>query len=115
MLGKNEVVLLAMNEKRGNVCIFYVIYRVKLLDTKVMLSNVKSTFYLIVDFMKDNAIPLNIDSFPPCLSANSLESFYKFEKGESRTTHPISWLVSAYIRAVTAPMLLPQMPMLLTV
>lgn len=69
----------------------------------------------MVDFKKLRAIPLKIDSPPPCFSASSFESFYKLEKGESRTRQPISWLESAYIKAVTAPMLLPQIPMLLTV
>jgi|LakMenEpi03Aug12_release.lakeMendotaPanAssembly.Ray.scaffolds.fasta_scaffold449306_1 hypothetical protein len=43
----------------------------------------------MVDLTKDNAIPLNIDNDPPCFSASSLESFYRFEKGESSTKHPI--------------------------
>ncbi len=69
----------------------------------------------MVDLMKDKAIPLKIDSPPPCLSANYLESFSRLENGESRTRQPISGLVSAYINAVTAPILLPQIPILLTV
>ena len=80
-----------------------------------MLNTSRLTFSLIVDFKKDKAIPLKIDKPPPCFYASSFESFSRLEKGESSTKHPISWLVSAYIKAVTAPMLLPHIPILLTV
>jgi len=42
-----------------------------------------------VDFKKDKAIPLKIESPPPCFSASYLDNFSKFEKGESSTKHPI--------------------------
>lgn len=75
----------------------------------------KLFFYFIVFLTNERAKPENIDKFPAYLSANSLHSFYKFENGESNTRHPISGFWSAYINAVTAPILLPQIPILLTV
>ena len=61
------------------------------------------------------AMPEKDDKELTYFSANYLQRSCRLEKGESSTTHPISWLVSAYINAVTAPILLPQIPILLTV
>ena len=65
--------------------------------------------------MKVRAMPENADSPLAYFLASSLQSASRLENGESKTTQPISWLASAYMRAVTAPILLPQIPMLLTV
>lgn len=89
MFGKNEIIVFPMDEKCGNECIFDVFDGVQSLNVEVVLNIVENTFYLIVDLMKESAIPLKTDNFPPCLSANSLESVSKLEKGESRTKHPI--------------------------
>jgi len=70
---------------------------------------------LIVDFTKDRANPENIDKPPAYLSASYEHNFYKFENGESKTKHAISGFESAYINAVTAPILRPHIPILLTV
>lgn len=80
-----------------------------------MPNQINCTFSFMVLFTKDNAIPENIDKLPAYLSANSLHNFYKFEKGESKTKQAISWFWSAYIKAVTAPILLPQIAILETV
>lgn len=115
MLGNYEDIIFAVNEKSRDVGVLDVGNWVQLLNTKVMLNVREDTLSLMVDLINESAIPLKIDNPPPCFSASSFESFSRLEKGESSTTHPISWLVSAYISAVTAPMLLPQIPMLLTV
>ncbi len=60
-------------------------------------------------------MPENMARFPACFAASSLQSFYKLEKGESKTKQAISGLRSAYIKAVTAPILRPQIPIVLTV
>lgn len=116
VLGDDEVIVLAVDEEGWDEGLLDVLSdRVQVLDIEVVLHQTSSTLSFIVDFKKLRAIPLKIDSPPPCFSASYFESFSRFEKGESKTTHPISWLASAYISAVTAPMLLPQIPMLLTV
>lgn len=115
MLGNYEDIILSVNKESRDVGVLDVRNWVQLFNTKVVLNVRKATLSLMVDLMNESAIPLKIDSPPPCFSASSFESFSRLEKGESSTTHPISWLVSAYISAVTAPMLLPQIPILLTV
>lgn len=115
MFGNYEDIVLAVNEESRDVSVFDVGDRVQLFNVEIVLNVRKATLSLMVDLMNESAIPLKIESPPPCLSASSFESFSRLEKGESSTTHPISWLVSAYISAVTAPMLLPQIPILLTV
>lgn len=115
MFGNDEYIVFSVDEKGRDVGVFDVGNRVQLLNAKVMLNVRKGTLSLMVDLMNESAIPLKMESPPPCFSASYFESFSRLEKGESSTTQPISWLVSAYISAVTAPMLLPQMPMLLTV
>jgi hypothetical protein len=115
MLGDDEVIVLPVDEESRDEGLLDVVNWIQFFDVEVMLDMQGFTLSLMVDLMKDKAIPLKIDSPPPCRSANSRESFSRFEKGESRTTQPISWLVSEYIRAVTAPILLPQIPILLTV
>ena len=62
---------------------------IKIFKAEIMLNLKGFTFSLIVDLRKLSAIPLKNESFPPCLSANYLDSFSKLLKGESRTTQPI--------------------------
>ena len=116
MFGGNEIVFFAVDEESRDKGFLYMLSDwVQVFNVKVMLNRLQITLSFMVDFTKLKAIPLKTDSPPPCFSASYFDSFYKFEKGESKTTQPISWLVSAYIKAVTAPILLPQMPILLTV
>lgn len=89
--------------------------RVNNSNIEVVLNIVKLTFYFIVFAIKDNAIPENTETIPPAnLSASYLHSFSRLLKGESHTIHAIYGFLSAYIRAVTAPILLPQSPIELT-
>ena len=90
MLGDDEVIVLAVYEEGRNEGILDVLDGVQLFNIEVVLPRGGFTFSFMVDSMKDSAIPLNTDSLPPCLSANYFDSFSKLEKGESRTTHPIS-------------------------
>lgn len=90
MFWQDEVVVLAMDEKGRNVGILHMLYGVQFLNIEVVLYCHTCTFYLTVDLTKDRAMPLKTANFPPCLSASSFDSFSKLEKGESRTTHPIS-------------------------
>jgi hypothetical protein len=89
MFGKNRFIIFPVDEKCRNECIFDVFYWVQILDAEVVLNIGGNNFYLIVDLMKESAVPLKSDNFPTCLSANSLESVSILEKGESRTRHPI--------------------------
>lgn len=49
-----------------------------------------------------------------CRAASSLASCSRLLKGESRTNPAIDGSLSEYMRAVTAPMLLPQRPIVET-
>ena len=86
----DEVVLLSVDKKSRNICIFHMIANwIQIFYIESMLNKYNNTLSLIVDFKKLKAIPLNTDSPPPCFYANYFDNFYKLEKGESRTKHPI--------------------------
>ena len=73
------------------------------------------TFYLIVLEMNESAIPEKKEIKPFAnFYASYLQSFYKLQKGESHTMQAIYGFLSAYMRAVTAPILLPHKPIELT-
>jgi hypothetical protein len=115
MFGNNENIVLSMNKECRNISILHMSNWIEIFNVKMVLDKAIYTFYWIVDLTKEIAIPLKIESPPPYFSASYFESFSRLVKGESKTTQPISWLTSAYIRAVAAPILLPQIPILLTV
>lgn len=90
VFGHDEDVVLAVDEKSRNVGVLDVRNWVQLLNAEVVLNVRKATLSLMVDLMKERAMPLKIESPPPCFSASSFESFSRLEKGESSTTQPIS-------------------------
>lgn len=90
MFRHDEIVILAMDEKRRNIGILDVLNGVQLFNIEVVLNDHPCTFYFMVDLTNDRAIPLKTANLPPYLSASSFDNFYRLEKGESSTTHPIS-------------------------
>ena len=91
MFGNNEIVLLSMDEKDWNVSFSHVPADwIQILNVEAVLSADLCTLSLIVDLMNIRAIPLKIESPPPCFSARSLLNFYRLLKGESHTMQPIS-------------------------
>ena len=117
MSWNNEIIVFGCDEKRWNISFFHMFsQRIQGCNVKVVLYEEKSTFSLIVLEMNERAIPEKKDMNPLTNRyASSLHSFYKLLKGESQTIQAISGFLSAYIRAVTAPILLPHSPIELTV
>ena len=90
MFGNDEIVIFAVDEECWNIGLFDVLSdRVQILNVKIVLHTNIFTFYLMVDLRKLRAIPLKIERPPPCFYASYFDSFYRLEKGESRTKHPI--------------------------
>jgi hypothetical protein len=90
MFGRNKIVIFSMYEKRRNESILNVSDGVQFFNIEIVLHIMGITLSLMVDLMRESAMPLKMASPPPCFSANSLESLSRFAKGESNTRHPIS-------------------------
>lgn len=67
MFGCYEIIFFSVDEESRNVSFFYMFSNwIQIFDIKIMLSIQANTLSFIVDFTKLKAIPLNIDSPPPC-------------------------------------------------
>lgn len=108
---RHEVIVLTHNEKSWNKGFLHIFQRIQNGNVKVMLNYLTVTSFLIVLEIIDRAGDTKNDGTLGYLVAtNSLDKSSRLLNGESRTSPAIDGSRSAYISAVTAPMLLPHSP-----